>query len=158
MSNYKIVNLVNNNIMLEFDGKRVNFPLPIVDGLYPEGTALTELLDRYVSDYIASMINVPVATNLATIEALVEPIVPTEQEIKMTRNRLLFSTDWTQVADSPLTPELKALWATYRQELRDVTSQAGFPTTVTWPVPPVSVTNGVGMSVTDVNGIPLKNI
>jgi len=139
MSNYKIVNLVNHNIMLEFDGRRVNFPLPIVDGLYPEGTALTELLDRYVTDYIASMINVPLATNLATIEALIEPIVPSAEDIKRTRNRLLFSTDWTQLADSQSTTEVKALWAIYRQELRDLTAQVGFPTTITWPVPPVIV-------------------
>jgi hypothetical protein len=49
------------------------------------------------------------------------------------RNTLLSGCDWTQVADAPVD---KAVWATYRQALRDVTSQAGFPWTIDWPVKP----------------------
>lgn len=49
------------------------------------------------------------------------------------RNRLLADSDWTQVADAPVD---KAVWATYRQALRDVTVQVGFPYSVTWPVKP----------------------
>jgi hypothetical protein len=49
------------------------------------------------------------------------------------RNTLLSGCDWTQVADAPVN---KAVWATYRQALRDVTSQAGFPWTIDWPAKP----------------------
>jgi hypothetical protein len=49
------------------------------------------------------------------------------------RNQKLKDTDWTQVADAPGD---KAAWATYRQALRDITSQAGFPWTVNWPAQP----------------------
>jgi hypothetical protein len=49
------------------------------------------------------------------------------------RSTKLADCDWTQVADSPVD---KAVWATYRQALRDVTTQSGFPWTVTWPVAP----------------------
>jgi hypothetical protein len=49
------------------------------------------------------------------------------------RNQKLKDTDWTQVADAPGD---KAAWATYRQALRDITSQAGFPWTVNWPEQP----------------------
>lgn len=42
-------------------------------------------------------------------------------DVKATRNALLSSTDWTQGADSPLTDEKKAEYATYRQALRDIT-------------------------------------
>ena len=49
------------------------------------------------------------------------------------RNTLLSDSDWTQVADAPVN---KAAWATYRQSLRDVTLQAGFPWNVSWPVKP----------------------
>lgn len=52
------------------------------------------------------------------------------------RNQLLAQSDWTQAADSPLTTEQKAAWATYRQELRDVTAQEGFPNSIQWPVSP----------------------
>ena len=49
------------------------------------------------------------------------------------RDTLLTQTDWTQVADAPVD---KAAWATYRQALRDVPQQIGFPSTITWPVKP----------------------
>ena len=49
------------------------------------------------------------------------------------RSRRLAESDWTQVADSPVD---KAAWATYRQALRDVPSQSGFPWGVNWPLQP----------------------
>ena len=53
--------------------------------------------------------------------------------VRAQRNRLLAECDWTQLADSTAD---KAAWATYRQALRDITSQGGFPWNVTWPVQP----------------------
>ena len=50
------------------------------------------------------------------------------------RSRLLLSTDWTQLADIPETTRLK--WQAYRQALRDITAQKGFPENVTWPTIP----------------------
>lgn len=50
------------------------------------------------------------------------------------RNARLTACDWTQMPDAPLTPEAKATWAAYRQALRDVPEQAGFPVEVVWPV------------------------
>ena len=35
------------------------------------------------------------------------------------RDILLIESDWTQIADSPLTDSKKQEWATYRQALRD---------------------------------------
>lgn len=49
------------------------------------------------------------------------------------RGELLKQTDWTQLADCPLTETQKARWAEYRQALRDVTDQENFPKTVEWP-------------------------
>jgi hypothetical protein len=51
------------------------------------------------------------------------------------RTQKLSATDWTQLADAPGD---KAAWATYRQALRDVTQQAGFPWQVTWPQEPTA--------------------
>jgi hypothetical protein len=53
--------------------------------------------------------------------------------IRAERNRLLSESDWTQVDDAPVD---KAAWATYRQALRDITSQEGFPHSVVWPTKP----------------------
>jgi hypothetical protein len=49
------------------------------------------------------------------------------------RSEKLKDSDWTQVADAPVD---KATWATYRQALRDITAQSGFPWTITWPDAP----------------------
>lgn len=54
-------------------------------------------------------------------------------QVRTDRNALLSASDWTQVADAPVD---KAVWATYRQSLRDISAQAGFPWTIEWPVAP----------------------
>lgn len=54
--------------------------------------------------------------------------------VRRERNTLLTASDWSQLGDSPAD---KAAWATYRQELRDIPLQAGFPGSVLWPKSPV---------------------
>lgn len=54
-------------------------------------------------------------------------------EIKETRNLLLAESDWTQLPDSHVN---SSLWATYRQELRDISKQLEFPWNVIWPTKP----------------------
>jgi hypothetical protein len=54
-------------------------------------------------------------------------------QIRAERDKLLVQTDWTQLADSPVDKEA---WATYRQALRDIPQQDGFPTNVVWPAMP----------------------
>lgn len=49
------------------------------------------------------------------------------------RNSLLVSCDWTQLPDAPVD---QTAWAVYRQALRDITDQPGFPANVNWPEPP----------------------
>jgi hypothetical protein len=54
--------------------------------------------------------------------------------VRAERNQRLAACDWTQLADAPVS---SFQWANYRQALRDVPSQVGFPWTVVWPTPPV---------------------
>jgi hypothetical protein len=54
-------------------------------------------------------------------------------KVRAQRDEKLAATDWTQLADSPVN---KPTWATYRQALRDVPSQPGFPWNVQWPTQP----------------------
>jgi hypothetical protein len=56
--------------------------------------------------------------------------------VRTERNLLLSQSDWTQYPDVRMTEEQKDLWATYRQALRDVPAQAGFPWTINWPTQP----------------------
>jgi hypothetical protein len=55
------------------------------------------------------------------------------EAIRLQRDRLLAESDWTQLADAPLTDEEKTAWAAKRQALRDVPQQGGFPWAVAWP-------------------------
>ena len=57
---------------------------------------------------------------------------------RTTRDKLLADTDWTQMNDSPLTNEAKTAWATYRQELRDLSDLDAWPNLADddWPVAP----------------------
>jgi hypothetical protein len=56
------------------------------------------------------------------------------QSVIETRNKLLQGTDWTQLDDIP--KETKIKWKGYRQQLRDITEQEGFPNDVKFPEPP----------------------
>ena len=66
------------------------------------------------------------------------PHIPTDEElaafIRDERDALLIQTDWTQLPDVP--ESTREAWADYRQALRDIPQQAGFPHEVVWPEPP----------------------
>lgn len=51
------------------------------------------------------------------------------------RNRKLAECDWTQLGDVP--SEVSVAWQGYRQQLRDLTDQSGFPFNIEWPPTPV---------------------
>jgi len=57
-----------------------------------------------------------------------------KSQIIVKRNQLLIASDWTQLPDVPQITKDK--WATYRQELRDITGQPGYPLNVVWPQQP----------------------
>lgn len=52
------------------------------------------------------------------------------------RDKLLSSSDWTQLPDAPLTEEKKQEWSVYRKQLRDLTTDSKFPVYHSWPTRP----------------------
>lgn len=54
--------------------------------------------------------------------------------VRLDRNRLLAETDWSQAADTP--QAIKDKYVSYRQALRDIPQQPGFPGNITWPTKP----------------------
>lgn len=54
-------------------------------------------------------------------------------EMRLERNRRLKESDWTQISDSTAD---KQAWLEYRQILRNITNQPGFPWDISWPKPP----------------------
>ena len=64
-------------------------------------------------------------------QAYIEPVI-TSESARQERDRLIASTDWWATSDRTMTAEQTA----YRQALRDITDQSGFPTNITWPTKP----------------------
>ena len=75
-----------------------------------------------------------VTTTKAEHEAAYQARLDTEAaaNVRSERDQKLKDTDWMGMSDVTMSTE----WATYRQALRDVPSQAGFPNTITWPDEP----------------------
>ena len=60
------------------------------------------------------------------------PLGQASDNVRAHRDHLLAETDWTALSDSTLTTDMAA----YRQALRDVPEQEGFPYTIIWPIRP----------------------
>lgn len=73
---------------------------------------------------------------LAQLRALDTTNANSEKIVKLVRDQLLSHTDWTQAVDSPLSPEVKQNFAVFRQTLRDITADPGYPDTVVFPPMP----------------------
>ena len=56
--------------------------------------------------------------------------------VREARNRLLTESDWTQLIDSPFSNDTNGTWQAYRQALRNIPEQVGFPWDVTFPEKP----------------------
>lgn len=69
----------------------------------------------------------------ATQEEISQRASDKAAEVRSERNQKLAESDWTQIADAPVD---KNSWLQYRQELRDISKQQGFPMAVNWPLKP----------------------
>jgi hypothetical protein len=56
--------------------------------------------------------------------------------VRAQRAAMLSASDWTQLPDAPLTEQELQEWRAYRQALRDVPEQDGFPVDIEWPAAP----------------------
>lgn len=77
-------------------------------------------------------------TTAAQNQAAYEAIKDAEQakSVRQSRDDKLKETDWMVIRAAETSVALAAEWATYRQALRDVTAQTGFPWDITWPTQP----------------------
>jgi hypothetical protein len=75
-----------------------------------------------------------VTTTKAEHEAAYQAQVDADaaERVRADRDSRLAATDWMGMSDVTMSAD----WATYRQGLRDVPAQSGFPHTITWPTEP----------------------
>lgn len=58
-------------------------------------------------------------------------------EARTTHDLLITKTDYLLILDYPITAAKLSTVKLYRQSLRDITNQSGFPTTIEWPSMPL---------------------
>jgi len=103
---------------------------------YSQAAGVEEINGKWYTKYILGPVFTDTEEATATEqEAAYKAAKDAEQAktVRTSRGERLKDSDWTQVADAPVN---KAAWATYRQALRDVTEQSGFPWTIDWPTQP----------------------
>lgn len=132
---------------LRRDNPNTSFPKSIPDEtLAAYGVHSVAVLDaspvdaathRIVQDASPSLVNGQWQIGWSVVSLTADEIAEKANEagnaVRSQRDRLLSSCDWTQVADAPVN---KTAWAAYRQELRNLPKQAGFPANIVWPSEP----------------------
>jgi Phage tail assembly chaperone protein len=81
---------------------------------------------------------------LKTGDALADATREKWSRTRFTRNELLKDSDYTQLSDLVITPEIKSAWITYRQALRDITTQTDAFNLV-WPISPEGRVSQIGV-------------
>jgi len=122
---------------LRRDNPQTSFPKQVPDAVlaaydvYPVQQVAAPVVDSKTHRVIQSVAQVEGGWRQTwTTQEL--PRARAEDNVRAHRNHLLSDTDWTALSDVTMTPEM----ATYRQALRDITEQEGFPYSVTWPSKP----------------------
>jgi len=125
--------------VLEALGADVVFEGPQATGgtvyQYSQSSGVEQIDGKWYTKYVLGPVFVDGETTAAEQETAYKAQKDAEQakSVRQTRDAKLAECDWTQVADAPVD---KTVWATYRQALRDITAQEGFPWTVTYPDKP----------------------
>jgi hypothetical protein len=102
---------------------------------YSQAAGVEQINGKWYTKYILGPVFTDGETTAAAQEAAYKAVKDAEQAtaVRADRTKRLADCDWTQLSDAPITG---TAWATYRQALRDITSQTGFPWTITWPDAP----------------------
>jgi hypothetical protein len=72
----------------------------------------------------------------ASQDEINERVLAETEKVRNERNVLIAATDWLVVKHLELNENIPGKWEVYRQALRDVPAQAGFPFNISWPVKP----------------------
>ena len=106
---------------------------PVVEGSQPSHDAKTQTLTyQDTVDPDAKVVN----RTWSAVSYSQDQIDAEWARVRSNRNSRLMASDFTQIADAPLTAEKKTEWLSYRQALRDLPQNTVNPFDVTWPTQP----------------------
>jgi hypothetical protein len=120
------------------DNPGVSFPSPMPDialeryGIIPVQPTNPPSFDQ-IAENCLRVLTETWLVSPATSDEIASRTAEAAANVRAQRNQLLAECDWTQLPDAPVDA---TAWSLYRQALRDITKQPGFPTSVTWPVKP----------------------
>lgn len=110
---------------------------------YSQASGVEQVDGKWYTKYILGPVFIDqvvdgVTTTAAEQEVAYKASKDAEQakSVRTTRDTKLADSDWRVIKAAETATTLDAAWATYRQALRDVTAQSGFPWTITWPDAP----------------------
>lgn len=130
---------------LKQDNPNTSFPDPIADldlsdyGVYSVTVSTKPSAahdEKVVSNTEPTLVDSVWTLGWTVRDLTADEIASEQSAVRRDRDELLVESDWTQMPDSPLDDSTKASWAIYRTVLRDISTQVGFPTNVTWPTAP----------------------
>jgi hypothetical protein len=106
-----------------------------------EGRVIATALDDYtVQGWEQDVLNAPDGLAVENMHQWVYAdgmlTYPAAELARTERNLRLSECDWVVVKSAETGEAIPTEWTSYRQALRDVTAQEGFPNTVVWPVKP----------------------
>jgi len=102
--------------------------VPAVEPAYDHTVDLSRTAQKKSGKWTEIWVSTP-----ATPQEIAARTSDKANSVRSERNRLLVDSDWTQLPDAPVD---RTAWATYRQALRDIGQQPGFPWQLQWPVRP----------------------
>jgi hypothetical protein len=131
---------------LKADNTNVSFPLSLTNDILSEFNVYPVNFVECGSDYTKNYEeSTPILSGSVYIQVWNEANASEEEistkieekwgEVRDLRDTLLTQSDWTQFQDSPITGSTLTEWQTYRQSLRDITSQSN-PFSLSWPARP----------------------
>lgn len=110
------------------------FPVSLTDSpAYDHTVNIERTAAKQGDQWVEQWISTP-----ATPEQIAERTTAKANGVREDRNQRLAACDWTQLTDTPLDLDAKLAWQLYRETLRMVPQQTGFPWNVQWPPKPTT--------------------
>ena len=128
--------------VLEALGADVVFEGPQATGgtvyQYSQASGVEQLDGKWYTKYVLGPVFTDGETTAAEQEVAYKASKDAEQakSVRATRDEKLKECDWVVIKNLETNSNIPGAWEVYRQALRDVPSQSGFPWTITWPVEP----------------------
>lgn len=142
---YKILKFIEatGQLIVKFEllPNEIAIDIPVENNKYIEGEALVRYIEGFnpTSSSVRQKIINNGVENVEYMRSL--DIRSTEEltrdksmEVRADRDNRLRACDWLMLSDAGFSDEAIIRFKKYRQELRDVPQQLGFPYDVTWPV------------------------